>query len=170
MSWKGHPTEGLMPGVATPEEIDLLSEAPPNEADRLFLRLMIPHHQGAIPMAEAILERTERPEVRQLAEAIKTSQQGEIALMEDMLRDRVGDFAEVELEPQGGSHTTGSVTITQPGGGLRVELNLSGLPKANTVYLAHIRLGTCAEEGEGADREEGYEHAKHRGTIGEEIE
>jgi uncharacterized protein (DUF305 family) len=88
MSWMGHPTEGLMPGMATPEEIDRLREAPPEEADKLFLKLMIEHHKAAIPMAEAVLERTHRPEVQQLAEAISSSQRTEIQTMQEMLRDR----------------------------------------------------------------------------------
>src|SRR5919107_3856245 len=29
MAWMGHPTEGLMPGMATPEEIDRLYTLPP---------------------------------------------------------------------------------------------------------------------------------------------
>jgi uncharacterized protein (DUF305 family) len=29
MAWMGHPTDGLMPGMATPEEIDQLSKLPP---------------------------------------------------------------------------------------------------------------------------------------------
>jgi uncharacterized protein (DUF305 family) len=172
MSWMGHPTEGLMPGMATPEEIDLLYQASPEEADRLFLRLMIPHHRAAIPMAEAILERTDRPEVRQLAESIKTSQKAEIALMESMLRDRVGYSAEVELKPQSGSHTKGSATLTEAGEGVRVELRLRGLPKPDTMYLAHIHTGTCSEGEEGVEYgEEGHhEHGEHGGTAEEEIE
>src|SRR5215203_6610274 len=82
MSWMGQPTEGLMPGMATPEEIDRLSEAPPDVADVLFLRLMIAHHQAAIPMAKAVLKRTERPEVIQLAESIEVSQRAEIENMQ----------------------------------------------------------------------------------------
>jgi uncharacterized protein (DUF305 family) len=172
MSWMGHSTEGLMPGMAAPEEINLIYQASPEEADRLFLRLMIRHHRAAIPMAEAILKRTDRPEVRQLAEAIKTSQQGEIALMERMLRDRVGHSAEVELMPQSGSHTKGSATITEAGKVLRVELRLRGLPKPDTIYLAHIHPGTCSEGEEGAEDEvEGnHEHGEHGGAAGEEIE
>jgi uncharacterized protein (DUF305 family) len=88
MGWMGHPVEGLMPGMATPEEIDRLREASPEEADVLFLKLMIPHHQAAIPMAEAILRRTDRPEVEQLAQAIANSQQLEIQMMHEMLRER----------------------------------------------------------------------------------
>ncbi len=88
MAWMGHPTEGLMPGMATAEEIDRLYDAPPEAADKLFLQLMIPHHEAAIPMAEAVLQRTDRPEVRQLAEAIANSQRAEIQTMQEMLRER----------------------------------------------------------------------------------
>jgi len=84
----GHPTEGRMPGMATPEEINRLREASPEESDRLFLRLMIPHHRAAVPMAEAALERTGQPEVENLARTIATSQKAEIQVMEDMLRER----------------------------------------------------------------------------------
>ena len=30
MAWMGHPSEGPMPGMATPEEIDRLSTLPPD--------------------------------------------------------------------------------------------------------------------------------------------
>src|SRR5215210_2291733 len=53
MTWMGHPTEGRMPGMASPEEINELRQGPPEEMDLLFLRLMIPHH-------EAVLERADR--------------------------------------------------------------------------------------------------------------
>jgi uncharacterized protein (DUF305 family) len=86
MTWMGHPTDGLMPGMATPEEISALETLPPEEADARFLRLMIPHHEAAIPMAEAVLGETERPEVEQLAGAIAASQEVEIQTMQAMLR------------------------------------------------------------------------------------
>jgi uncharacterized protein (DUF305 family) len=97
MSWMGHPTQGRMPGMATPEEINRLRKLPPEEANKLFLRLMIPHHQAAVPMAEAILGHTDRPEVRQLAEAISASQRAEIGVMQDTLWDM--GAATVEDEP-----------------------------------------------------------------------
>jgi uncharacterized protein (DUF305 family) len=86
MTWMGHPTDGLMPGMATPEEISTLETLPPEEADARFLRLMIPHHEAAIPMAEAVLGETDRPEVEQLAGAIAASQEVEIQTMQAMLR------------------------------------------------------------------------------------
>jgi uncharacterized protein (DUF305 family) len=88
MTWMGHPTEGRMPGMASPEDLDNLQKAPPDEADVLFLQLMIPHHQAALQMTEAILNRTDRPEVETLAKAISASQQSEIQNMEQMLQDR----------------------------------------------------------------------------------
>lgn len=101
MAWMGHEMERgeLMPGMATPEEIRELDEAPPEEADEIFLRLMIPHHEAAVPMSEAIYD-TDRPEVRRLAEAIAVSQESEIRMMEDMLEEMGGD----PPEPEGTSH------------------------------------------------------------------
>jgi uncharacterized protein (DUF305 family) len=87
MAWMGHPTEGRMPGMASPEEINRFREVPPEEADELFLRLMIEHHRAAIPMAEAILEETDQPAVEELAGAIASSQRAEIGTMQGMLED-----------------------------------------------------------------------------------
>ncbi len=100
MAWMGHPTTGRMPGMATPEEVEALREAPPEEAEKLFLQLMIPHHQAAVPMAEAVLDETDRPEVRQLAGAIVASQKAEIEVMRGMLEERGVKSAE-------GSHSHG---------------------------------------------------------------
>lgn len=108
MAWMGHPTEGRMPGMASPEEVRELEVLPPDEADERFLRLMIPHHRAAIPMAEAVLEETDRPEVEQLASAIAASQEGEIRVMQDMLRSRGASPVETEpateAEPEHGPH------------------------------------------------------------------
>ena len=103
MAWMDHPTDGGMPGMATPEEIAALRAAPSEEAEERFLRLMIPHHQAAVPMAEAVLEETDRPEVRQLAGAIVASQKAEIELMQDLLEKR-GAKPEESSQPHGGHH------------------------------------------------------------------
>ncbi len=88
MSWMGHPTEGRMPGMASPEQIERLQTASPAEADKMFFRLMIPHHQAAVPMAEAAIEQTDQPEVENLAGAVVATQKGEIQLMKNMLLER----------------------------------------------------------------------------------
>lgn len=46
--------------------------------DVMFIDGMIVHHRGAITMAEQVLVESERPELRQLAEAIIAAQQPEI--------------------------------------------------------------------------------------------
>jgi uncharacterized protein (DUF305 family)/putative copper export protein len=108
MAWMGHPTEGRMPGMASAEEVRKLEVLPPDEADEQFLQLMIPHHRAAIPMAQAVLEETDRPEVEQLASAIAASQEGEIRMMQDMLRSRGASPAAAEptteAEPEHGPH------------------------------------------------------------------
>jgi uncharacterized protein (DUF305 family) len=50
--------------------------------DLRFIDSMIPHHQGAIAMAKEVLEKTKRPEMKQLAEAIITAQNLEIERMQ----------------------------------------------------------------------------------------
>ena len=166
MAWMGHPMDGPMPGMATPEEIDRLSEVPPDRADVLFLRLMIVHHQAAIPMAEAILTRSDRPEVRALAQSVEVSQRAEIGLMKGMVESKVGDSAEVELEPANGSDTRGTATLSKTDGGVKVALRVSGLPNSETMYLAHIHPGTCGEEEGGGS----HEHGAHEHGGSEEIE
>jgi uncharacterized protein (DUF305 family) len=56
------------------------------DADRDFLAMMIPHHQGAVDMARLVLLHGRDPLTRQLAEEIIASQQTEIASMQARLR------------------------------------------------------------------------------------
>ena len=98
MAWMGHPTTGPMPGMAKPEELARLHQASPEEVDEQFLRLMIPHHKAAIPMAEAVLERSDRPEVRRLAQKVVASQESEIRGMQALL-ERKGSSPVEDIEP-----------------------------------------------------------------------
>lgn len=91
MAWMGHPVSGLMPGLATPSQMRGLDTLPPDEADVLFLRLMIPHHQAAIQMAQAVLSLTDRSEVRRFAEGVIQAQRTEIDQMRQLLRDLGAD-------------------------------------------------------------------------------
>lgn len=90
MAWMaGHHPDGaapaVMPGMASDAQLAQLREATGRDAERLFLQLMIAHHDGGIAMAEAVLASTVRPEVRQLASAIQTAQRAEVEQMTQML-------------------------------------------------------------------------------------
>jgi uncharacterized protein (DUF305 family) len=61
-------------------------------ADVEFMQGMISHHAQAIEMTELLKTRTERPEMRKLAERIDLSQADEIRMMQQWLVDR-GQFA-----------------------------------------------------------------------------
>ena len=90
MEWMGHTVDGQMPGMASADEVNELRSAEGEEAEKMFLRLMIPHHQAAVPMAEAAIERSGNEAVTDLAEAIIASQKAEIRTMQDMLQQRGG--------------------------------------------------------------------------------
>lgn len=57
-----------------------------NDPDGAFLEMMIPHHQGAVDMAQLVLEHGRDPLTRQLAEHILATQSVEILAMRERLR------------------------------------------------------------------------------------
>jgi len=59
-----------------------------DDPDREFLRLMIPHHAGAILMADMLLAGEPRDELAQLAREIVAAQSNEIGDMQEM-RERI---------------------------------------------------------------------------------
>ncbi|MDR7281025.1 DUF305 domain-containing protein [Catenuloplanes atrovinosus] len=82
MAWmpnsQGSLTNGLMPGMATPEQLDALRAATGVEAEKLFLDLMLTHHLGGIHMAEEVVDLTGNEDVDWLAGTMVASQQREI--------------------------------------------------------------------------------------------
>ena len=59
-------------------------------ADQHFIVMMIPHHDGAIAMAELALTRSRRPEIKALAQQIKASQTAENSQMRRWYRQWYG--------------------------------------------------------------------------------
>jgi uncharacterized protein (DUF305 family) len=74
----GVPENELGMGHGGVEEI---TEA--DDVDAAFAEMMIPHHQGAIAMADAAKERGEHDEIRELADEIIAAQTREIGIMDD---------------------------------------------------------------------------------------
>jgi uncharacterized protein (DUF305 family) len=83
-------SSGLMPGMATENELAHLRELSGKAFDVEFLRLMIRHHQGGKDMAVYGAEHADLPAVRDLARSIVQSQTAETTLMAKMLTDRGG--------------------------------------------------------------------------------
>ncbi|MBW4623840.1 MAG: DUF305 domain-containing protein [Cyanosarcina radialis HA8281-LM2] len=72
------------------------------QVDRRFIEMMIPHHQGAIDMAELALVRAKRPEIKNLAKAIKKDQNREIELMRTWYKRWYGtEVPNVQMNHQG---------------------------------------------------------------------
>ena len=68
--------------------------------DDAFLRLMIPHHEGALVMSNALLKGGADPELKTLARAIIAAQQREIAQMREQLGDGgAGEMHDGEAMP-----------------------------------------------------------------------
>lgn len=73
-----------MSGMLTDEQLQQLADAQGPEFDRLFAEFMILHHEGAIDMAEDVVD-SKDPRVAALAQAILTTQAEEIAQMRAFL-------------------------------------------------------------------------------------
>jgi hypothetical protein len=55
------------------------------------------------------------------------------------------DTMELQLTPSRASGVSGTATITDVGGGVRVELNMRGLPKAGIKHINHFHAGGSCE-------------------------
>lgn len=55
--------------------------------DQEFIRQMIPHHQMAVMMAQMVSDTANKPEIRQIAQTIITTQTAEIEQMQQWQRD-----------------------------------------------------------------------------------
>lgn len=81
----GHGSADAMPGMMSAEDMASLEQADGDAFDRLFLELMVAHHQGALEMARTEQEQGENPDAVALAEKIEADQRAEISLMQRLL-------------------------------------------------------------------------------------
>ncbi|MGC4803481.1 DUF305 domain-containing protein [Micromonospora sp. DT233] len=69
---------GLMPGMATPEEMAKLRAAQGRELDVLFLQMMERHHLGGVHMIDGILDVSDEDDVVRTAQTMKNTQQTDL--------------------------------------------------------------------------------------------
>ncbi len=81
MSGMGGQTDGMM----SAQEMTDLGAATGSAFDRMWLRLMVKHHQGAVAMARTQLAQGANPAGKQLAQSIIDSQSMEVAEMNSIL-------------------------------------------------------------------------------------
>ncbi|GAA3945399.1 DUF305 domain-containing protein [Actinomadura viridis] len=76
---------GGMPGMMTGKQMADLGKATGAALDRMFLTMMIEHHEGAVVMAREEQSKGAHPDAKAMAAAIVRTQQTEIATMRGML-------------------------------------------------------------------------------------
>ena len=84
------PGAHLMPGMLTPEEMSRLGDAKGSVFDRLFLELMIKHHEGALVMVQDLFSQPragQEPEIFTFASDVDADQRMEIQRMASMLKE-----------------------------------------------------------------------------------
>lgn len=128
-------------------------------SDQRFIVMMIPHHQGAIAMAELALGRARHSEIRSLAQSIAASQSAEIAQMRQWYRQWYGTAVPaLTLDigaPIGGGAGASMGPGMGPEGGMGMAWGMPGMatslealrraPEFDRAFLvqmiAHHRLG-----------------------------
>lgn len=85
-----HDAHAGMPGLLTDEELASLEAARGSAFDRLFLELMIKHHQGAVQMVVDLREANggQEVEIGTISQHVEADQNVEIGRMQEMLADR----------------------------------------------------------------------------------
>lgn len=78
-------TTGAMPGMMTDQDMAALEAASGDEFDRMFLEMMIRHHEGAVEMATIEQQQGQNPAAKALAEKIHADQTTEIGQMRSLL-------------------------------------------------------------------------------------
>ena len=123
------PTGNIVQGGAPGQPNTTLTELPEvpdfvTENDITFVRSMLVHHAQALEMTEMVPERTSREDVPLFAERIELSQEDEIRLMENWLKER----GEPIFDPrQGSGHGHSDVEM----GGMLTDAQIERLRAAD---------------------------------------
>jgi uncharacterized protein (DUF305 family) len=81
----------LMPGMLTAKQMDALTKAKGEEFDRLFLKGMIQHHNGALVMVKDLFDTAgagQDAELFNFATDVDNGQRAEIKIMQSLLGEK----------------------------------------------------------------------------------
>jgi Domain of unknown function (DUF305) len=96
---------------------------PSGDVDHDFVAMMMPHHQGAVDMAEAELKYGHNEQLRRLAQEIVVKQQQEIKVMRDAV---------------GGVQSSAALSPEQPHG----QLSTRSAPISGSIALDGMKIDT----------------------------
>ncbi|MFH8615770.1 DUF305 domain-containing protein [Streptomyces sp. NPDC017979] len=80
--------DAMMPGMATPEQLQQLGKLSGKAAEVEYLQLMITHHNGGIAMAQGCVDLCVPGAEQELAKGMVTGQESEVELMVNLLKKR----------------------------------------------------------------------------------
>ncbi|WP_043325413.1 DUF305 domain-containing protein [Cyanobium gracile] len=110
--------------------------------DQHFIVMMIPHHDGAIAMADLALSRARRPEIKALASSIKASQTQENAQMRTWYRQWFGGSVPTWGEAMGHRGGMGMMGMGGTGADLSWLKSASDFDRAFIEQMIpHHRMG-----------------------------
>ncbi len=142
---------GGMKGMATPEQMAALAATNGTDFDRLFLELMIKHHEGAVDMVEALTEQpgsAYEPALFEFTRDVTNDQNAEIKRMNVLLAGLSGD-----------PRANLKAGFADAGEAISNLTKVTSLPKppgffdpANPANLPPKRLAALAAENEGRRR------------------
>lgn len=163
-----HGPHAMMDGMASPAQMAELAAADGTDFDRLFLRLMIAHHEGAVTMVDELLRRSGSaydPVLFDFVNDVKNEQRSEIrrmtALLSDLSEDpRVGLSAGFRDAGEAISNLTLIASLPKPTGFFD-PANPSGLPPV--LEDDDEDEEDAAEDGEDAGEDDGDEPRRRFG-------
>ena len=91
-----------------------MSVAPMGDIDRDFVAMMVPHHQGAIDMAQIILRYGKNEQLKRLAQEIIVTQQQEIAAMRLAVGEPLPPSVPSPTQPAAGATSAPSSAMQRP--------------------------------------------------------
>ena len=112
-----------------------------SEADVRFMQGMISHHAQALEMTELLEARTESDAMRQTARRIELSQEDEIEMMQDWLRDRGQEVTAIDAH-----HAPGAMRMP----GMLTDEEMEGLADADGVAFDRLFLEGMIKHHRGA--------------------